>query len=152
PRVERVALQLTERLRPLDEPSVWIDNGITRILPAHVFVTLLRSSLILLEPVAIQIAKSVDPLKATQRRVAELTQQIAIAEPFPRLVEHDQVQGGCVRRPVVGGMGNLVQVGQFAGPDFMQDLARFSIAPIVALGGLECRQLLERAARETWKH
>ena len=49
-------------------------------------------------------------------------------------------------------MGNQIQVGQFAESDFMGNLARFSVTPVVAPGCLEFRQFLERAARKTWMH
>src|SRR4029450_5291196 len=91
PRVEGIALQLAERLRPLHESSVGIDHRIARVLPAHVLVTLWRSSLVLLESVAIEITKLVDPFQTADRRGAEFTQQVRITEPLPRLVEHDQV-------------------------------------------------------------
>src|SRR5262245_57335594 len=53
PCVEGIALQLAERFRSSDQRSVRMDNGIACILPAHVFVALRRSSLILLEAVAV---------------------------------------------------------------------------------------------------
>ena len=91
PRVEGIALQLAEGFRSLYRSSVRIDHGIGGVLPPHVFVTLRRSSLVFLELVAITIARSFDPLQAAQGRVAELTQQVPIAEPLPRLVQHDQI-------------------------------------------------------------
>src|SRR6516164_6389360 len=56
-----IALELTERLRPFDERTVGIHDGIARILPAHVLVTDRRARLVLLKPIAIAIAVVVDP-------------------------------------------------------------------------------------------
>src|SRR5579859_5951759 len=44
-----------------------------------------------------------------------------------------------------------MKMSQFAKADFVHDLARLRIAPIIAFGGLVLRQASKRALRKVWR-
>src|SRR5579871_1361061 len=110
PGVEDVTLELTEGFGLLDLATVWIHYGIPGILPSHVVIAHRGMSLILLEAIAIQIAILIDPVEAALRNLAVLMQEAHVRRPFPRLVQHDQVENCGISRAIVRGVRNLVEV------------------------------------------
>ena len=71
-----------------------------------------------------------------------------VAEPFPRLVERDEIERRRVRGAVVGRVRDLVKVRELAEPELVRDLARLGVAKVVQLRRLVLGERLERAARE----
>ncbi len=62
-----------------------IDHRVARIFPALVLEPACRAPLILLEAIAIKIAKVIDPVEATLGCITMLLEQLAILSPFPGL-------------------------------------------------------------------
>ena len=133
-------------------PESHRDTRCTRIFPVHVFTALRGAGFVFLEAIAVEVAVAIDPFRAAQRHVAVLADQCVVAGPFPGLVQQDQVERRGVGRAVVGRMRDTMEMGEFAKADLVRDLAWIRIRLIVARGGLEFSQLLERAAGESQVH
>ena len=87
-------------------------------------------------PIAVPIAKLVDPIQAAEGHVAILVEERHIASPFPRLVEGYQIQDGSIGRTVVRRVRNLVEVGELPNSELVGHLAGFGVSPSVELRGL----------------
>src|SRR5262249_44737977 len=100
--VEYVALKLTQRFRSFDQRAIRVDDSLACVLPCHIFVPSYRPSLILLKAVAVQVTVLIHPFQALQRYSTITGQEHIVAEPFPRLVERDDVKtcgvGGAIVR------------------------------------------------------
>src|SRR6266446_8124560 len=148
PSAVNVALKLTERLGSLHERAVGIHDGIAGILPTHVFIAGRRARLILLKSVAIAVAVFVDPGEAAFRRRQMLFQQSFVAGRAPRGVQRDQIKRRRVRCSIIRGVRDELEMRKLAAPQFVEDLAWFSITVWIIILGLQRTQNLQRAAGE----
>ena len=105
---------------------------------SHVLVADGRAGLVLLKPVTVAIAVAVDPVQAAfGSRQVPFDQ--CVAGGTPGGMQRDQVKRRGVGRAVIRRMRDQLEMRQLAIAQLMQDLARFSIAIVVALRRLNAR-------------
>ncbi len=80
-RIVDIALQFAGALGLLHLAAIGIDDGVTRILPVHIFVPQRGVGFVLLEAVTIQIAVVINPIQTTFRHLAILSEQVHITRP-----------------------------------------------------------------------
>ncbi len=152
PGIVDVALQLAQRLGAAHQAAVGIHHRLAAVLPGHVLVAGGRASLVLLEPVPVEVAGPVDPLQARLRRLQVPVEQVALAGRAPGGVQGDQPQRRGVGGAVVRRVRDQLEVRQFAAAKLVHDLAGLGVAVVVPLARLQAAQDLERAARERRIH
>ena len=147
-----VALHLGQGDGRLDRAAGPIAHRVPGVLPALVQQAQRRPTLVLDEPVAVQVAVSVDPLEGGQGMRPQAVHEGHVTGPGERLGEEDQPQGGGIDRPVVAAEGQLPGAGHLAGPQLVEHLAGVRIVGRVVGRRLPCRQHLQRADGERRPH
>src|SRR5262249_54813830 len=110
PGVIDIALQFAECFWSFYERSVWVDDAVARVLPAHVLVAHPGSGLILLKSVAIAIAVAVDPGQAMLGGRKMPLQQRLVTGSAPGGMQRDEVKRRRVGCTVIGRVRNQLEV------------------------------------------
>ena len=145
--VVHVALRLGERHGALRRGAVVVHDGVLRVAPALVAQADARAALVLHEPVAVGVARAVDP---RQRRVdgrrAQL-EPVQVAGPHGELGDQQQPQRRRVHRAVVRRVRDGAEGGQLAAPQLVHDLAGLLLAEGVVGRALAAGQERDRRPR-----
>src|SRR5215831_1486183 len=97
-------------------------NGIPRVLPALILQTGLHIPPVVLDiSITVAITPFVDPAKSRARRVLHLLDQLLVTAPALVLVEENEEQGRRVGGAEVRGMGALLEGGQLAPSNLMEN-------------------------------
>lgn len=81
-----------------------------------------------------------------------LPHQLIITQPFPCLMQRNDVQHGGIGRAVIRGVGNLLEIREFPRAEFVRNLSGLCIAIVVAIRGLQIGESRQGAAREVRIH
>jgi hypothetical protein len=91
-RGEAVALQLDGGQRQFREPAVGMQDGVARILPALVEVSLRAASGIFLKAIAVAISEGLAPMQPGQGRRQMRLQEPGVSGPSPRLPKGQAIE------------------------------------------------------------
>jgi hypothetical protein len=122
-RGEQISLKLDGRDWKTREAPILIDDGVTRILPALVVVTLWAPGGIFEEPVAVAVADLVAPRERASRSLEMLLQERVLTRPPPRVPQREAVERGRVVRPEVRRVRDRPPVCELTSPKLVRQLA-----------------------------
>ena len=140
-RVVDVALDLAGRARQLRERAVGEEDRVPRVLPALVLEAGLGVPALVLD-VAVAVAVAVarrSSASAARASVSSSRTSVGVARPALVLVEQDEEERRRVGAAVVGRVRPLLERGQLAEPELVEDLARLLVAEVVDLASPAAR-------------
>src|SRR6266404_3212572 len=108
-----------------------MDDGIPRILPAHILVADRRARLVLLETVAVAITIFVNPGEAPFCSLEMTLQEPLVADGAPGGMQGNHIERCRVRSAVIGRVRDQLEMGKLAIAYFVQYLAGLGIAVVV---------------------
>ena len=141
-------MQLAQRLGAFDQAAVGIHDAVAGVLPGHVLVAGGGAGGVFLEAVAVAVAVLVDPGEAAFGGGDMAVDEAAVAGGAPGGVQGHEVERGRVGGAVIGGVRDHLEMREFAVAEFVQDLAGFGVAVVVALLCLISAEDLKRAGGE----
>src|SRR5262245_31906655 len=148
-RVVRVALELGRGPREPGEPPVAVRDRVPRVLPALVLEAgLLVAPLVPDVAVVLEIGVLVDPVQRRPRLELEIPNELPVAGPPLVLVEQHDVEGRRVRAAVVRRVRALLEGGQLAVTQLVQDPAGILVPEIVEPRPLPLAEREQRGARQ----
>jgi hypothetical protein len=127
--------------------AILVRNGVAGVLPALIAISLLASGAVFEQAVAILVSELLAPAQRRVRGRQVAFEKVAIARPPKCVPERQHVQRRRIVRPVVGRVRDVVEVGQLAAAELVDDLPRLCVGVVVRVARLRVAQRRERTSR-----